>query len=84
MVDLVLWSFVISLAPVALGLTWKLISGTGDLIGRGLSWAFESAEQWGPLRPLNFNPPSGFISMAGRTPCPGTGRSLASNRRGLS
>jgi hypothetical protein len=84
MVDLVLWSFVLVLTPVALGLAWKLIYTVGDLIGLGLSRAFEGAEQGRSLRPLNFNPPSGYLSTAGRTPCPGTGRSLAPNRRGPS
>jgi hypothetical protein len=36
-VDLVFWSFVIALIPVALGLAWELISGLGAWIGRGLS-----------------------------------------------
>jgi hypothetical protein len=54
---LVLWSFVITLTPVALGLAWKLISGIGRLIGLRLSRAFESAEQWRSLRPLSFDPP---------------------------
>ena len=75
MLDLVLWSFVIALTPVALGLAWKLISRVGDLIGLGLSRAFEDAKQWRPLHPLSFSPPSGSLSTAGRTPCPGTGRS---------
>jgi hypothetical protein len=83
-IDLVLWSFVLALAPVALGLSWKLISGIGRLIGLGLSRAFEGAEQWRSLRPLSFDPPSSSISMAGRTPCPGTGRFLATDRRGPS
>jgi hypothetical protein len=68
-VDLALWSFVIALTPGALGLAWKLISRVGDLIGLGLSRAFEDAQQW---RPLRLNPSSGSISTAGRTPCPGT------------
>jgi hypothetical protein len=68
MVDLVFWSFVMVLMPVALGLAWKLISGVGNLIGLKLSRALEDAVQWGPQRPLSFNPPSGCIAMTGGTP----------------
>jgi hypothetical protein len=78
---LVFWSFVITLTPVALGLSWKLISGIGRLIGLGLSRAFEGAERWRSLHPLSFDPPSSPVLMAGRTPCPGAGRSLAPDRR---
>jgi hypothetical protein len=81
-IELVLWSFVMALTPVALGLAWKLISGIGRLIGIGLSRAFESAEQWRSLRPLRFDSPSSSISMAGGTPSPGSGRFLALDRRG--
>ena len=84
MVELVLWSFVVALTPVTLSLIWTLISGAEESIERGLSWAFESAESRTIRRPLNVNPPSGPSSMAGRTPCPGTGRSWASNHRGRS
>lgn len=42
MVDLVLWSFVIALSPVALGLTWNLVSGLGCLIGVRSASASES------------------------------------------
>jgi hypothetical protein len=59
-IELLFWVSVTSLlTPVALSLAWNLISGIGDLIGRSLSWDFEGDEQWGPLRPLSFNPPSG-------------------------
>jgi hypothetical protein len=54
-VDLVLWSFVIAMTPVALGLAWKLISGLGAWIGRGLSRAFEDVKQWRSLRHVSFN-----------------------------
>jgi hypothetical protein len=37
-IDFVLWSFVIALTPVALGLAWKLIR-MGHWIGLGLSYA---------------------------------------------
>jgi hypothetical protein len=81
---LVLWSFVLAITPVALGLTWKLISGIGRLIGLRRSRVFEGAEQWRSLRPLSFDPPSSSLSMAGSTPRPGTGQSLAPDHRGTS
>jgi hypothetical protein len=84
MVDLVYWSFVMALTPVALGLAWRLISDVGDRIGLGRSRAFEDAEPRGSLPLLNFHQPSGCISVAGRTSCPGTARSWAPNRRGPS
>jgi hypothetical protein len=56
-IGLVLWSFVITLTPVALGLAWKLISGIGRLIGLRLARAFAGAEPWRSLRPLRFDPP---------------------------
>jgi hypothetical protein len=82
--DLVLWSFVIALTPVALGLAWKLISGIGDRISLGPSRAFESVEQPSRLRAVNFNLPSGSISMAGKTPGPGAGWLWAAYHRGPS
>lgn len=82
MIDLVFWSFVIVLAPVALALAWSLISGVGDLIGLGLSRAFEGAEQRRPLRPLSLTPPPGSFWANGRTPSPGTGRFLTPKHRG--
>jgi hypothetical protein len=83
-IDFVVGSFVIALTPVALGVAWKLVSGVGYVIGRGLSGAFETAEQWGSLHRRNLNRRLGPIALAGRTPCPGNGPSWASNRRGLS
>ena len=57
MIWLVLWSFVISLTPVALGLAWKLTSGIGRWIGLRLAQAFEGYERWRPLHPLSSDPP---------------------------
>ena len=37
MFDLVRWSFVIALTPMALGLAWRLISSIGNWIVLGLS-----------------------------------------------
>ena len=35
MVDLVQYSFVIALTPMALALAWRLVSGIGDSPGQG-------------------------------------------------
>jgi hypothetical protein len=40
--DLVIWSFVLVLTPVALGLAWKLIGNLGNRISLGLVRAFGS------------------------------------------
>ena len=48
MVNLVFWSFVLVLTPVALGSAWRLVSGTLRWIALGLSRAFADAEPWGP------------------------------------
>jgi hypothetical protein len=82
--ELVIWSFAVALAPVALGLAWKLVSGMGNWVGLGVSRAFESVEQRGPRHPLDFNPPSCPTSMAARALYPGIGRSWAPNCRGPS
>ena len=60
MVDFVLWSFVIALTPVALGLAWKLVSGIGNWIGLVISGPFEKEEPWEPLRPLSSDPRTPF------------------------
>ena len=46
MIWLVLWSFVLAITPVVLGLTWKLISGMAPCIGLGLSRFFEGGDLW--------------------------------------
>jgi hypothetical protein len=81
-VNLVFWSFVITLTPVVLGSVWKLVYGISHWMVLGLSRAWMSAEPWGPPRPLNFNPPSGSMAMAGGLLRPGTGRSWVPNRGG--
>lgn len=43
MIDLVIWSFVMALAPVAVGLAWKGISGVLGWIELGLLGAFGGA-----------------------------------------
>jgi hypothetical protein len=64
--DFVLWSFVIALAPVALGLTWKCVAGILNLAADGLARAFDGAKPRAALRPINIYPSSGSISMSGR------------------
>jgi hypothetical protein len=77
--DLVFWSFVIALIPLVLGLAWNLFSEIVDRIGQGLSRTIADAERWPALPPVSFNQPSGCISVAGTTSCPGTAASWASN-----
>src|SRR5207237_935895 len=79
-VNLVVWSFVVALTPVVLGSAWKLVFGTLHWIALGPSRGFQDAEPWDPPRPLNFDPPSSCIAMAGRTSGPGTGRSWVPNQ----
>ena len=62
MIRLVLWSFVMALTPLALGLAWKLISGMGRLIGLRLARALEGAEPWRSPRPSSFDRESSSVS----------------------
>ena len=81
MVNLVLWSFVVVLTPIALGSAWKLVSGILHWTALKVSRAFEEAELRGSLRPVSFNQVSGCISVAAGTSWPGAARSWAPNRR---
>jgi hypothetical protein len=54
LLDLVLWSFVVALTPVVLGLAWKRIPWVVDENGLGLSRAFADAE---PMRGLPYSRP---------------------------
>jgi hypothetical protein len=83
-VDLVVWSFVIALAPVVVGLAWNLISGTADRIGRTLARALADAEPWRLHGPVSFSQTPACVSAAGRTLCAGSARSRATIRRGPS
>ena len=74
MFNFVVWSFVVALTPVALGWAWKLAAGISHRIALGYARAFEDVESWGPHRPLNFDPPSGYIAMTGRISGTRTGR----------
>jgi hypothetical protein len=71
-IDLVFWSFVIALTPLAPSLIWELFSGLKDWIGRGVARAFADAEPWGSFRPVSFSQSSGCISVVGRRSGPRT------------
>lgn len=51
MLGLVLWSFVLALTPVALGLTWRLVFGVWKWAGSWPSQAYVDADRWGPAHP---------------------------------
>jgi hypothetical protein len=79
-VTLVVWSFVMALTPVALGLALNLVAGILRAV-LGLPRAFQDGNAWGPPHRLNFDAPSGCISWSGTTSWPETGRSRAPGRR---
>jgi hypothetical protein len=68
-IDLLLWSFVLALAPVAIGLSWKLVSA----VGHQISEAFMHALRWEDMRPWSLDLPSGPRLSRGRTPCTESG-----------
>jgi hypothetical protein len=47
-VNLVFWSLVFAMTPVALGSAWRLVSGTLRWIALGFSRAFADSQTWGP------------------------------------
>jgi hypothetical protein len=51
MATFVLWSFVIALTPVAVGLTWKLIAGAADWVVTGFPHAPEDSGRWWATHP---------------------------------
>ena len=51
MLGLVLWSFVLALTPVALGLTWKLFFGIWKWIGLWPSEDYTDDDPWGRPTP---------------------------------
>ena len=50
MIELVAWSFVMALTPLALGLVWELISKIGDVIGGSFFVTDEGGRLRGPAR----------------------------------
>ena len=45
MLDLVIWTFVLALVPLALGLAWSLISAVADFIRVRQTRSLEEAKQ---------------------------------------
>ena len=70
MVTLVFWLFVVALTPVVFGLVGKLIA----VIALGFWPGFEDPVPWVSSHALNFDHPSGCLTMAGRTSRPVTRR----------
>jgi hypothetical protein len=68
-VDLVRWSFMMALTPLALGLVWELISWIGNRIV--LAPARPSVKDEPRRRPhtINCQCTSGYISASGWSPC---------------
>jgi hypothetical protein len=67
--DLVRWSFVIAITPLALGLVWNLISQIGNRIVLGLARPSVTNDPRGLSRAINRQHASGYISASGWTPC---------------
>jgi hypothetical protein len=67
--DLVRWSFVIAITPLALGLAWNLISQIGNRIVLGLSRPTVNHDPRGLSRTINHQRTSGYISASGWSPC---------------
>jgi hypothetical protein len=67
--DLVLWSFVIAITPLTLGLAWKLIFQVGNWIVLGLSRPSVNNEPRGLAHTVNRQMTSSYISGSGWTPC---------------
>jgi hypothetical protein len=72
--ELVIWSFMVVLTPVALGMAWKLTAGIGKWTGVGLSSAFGVTEPRRIPCRLDIYPPRDPLGMAGRMPRPCAGR----------
>ncbi len=70
--NLMFWSWVVALTPITLDLAWRLVSGIPHWIALGLSRIIVDVKSWASPRPLNFDPPWGWIAMAGRTSSPRT------------
>ena len=69
MFDLVRWSFVIAVTPLALSLAWNLMSQLGNRIVLGLSRPSVNNDPRGHARTINRQRTSGYISTSGWTPC---------------
>lgn len=58
MFELVTWSFVVALTPLALGLVWNLISKFGDLVGGSFFVTDEGGRHRGPARRVRHGLPA--------------------------
>jgi hypothetical protein len=72
-VDLVRWSFVMALTPLALGLAGQLISRIGNRIVLALARPSVNHEPRGLPHTISRKCTSGYISASGWTPCMGNG-----------
>jgi hypothetical protein len=79
--DLLLWSFTIALAPVALDLVFGLIMRIGDLLGNRHSETAERTIQPWPPREPNALQPLGSVPFAHRPPLSPTAGMLAQHYR---
>ena len=77
MFNLVGWSFMIALTPLALGLAWKLLSHVGNWIVLGLSRHSLNDEPRRLAHTIRRQDTSGYLSVSGRNPCMRAGRSRA-------
>ncbi len=84
MLWLVLWSFVVTLTPLVLGLVWKLTSAIGRRIRLGLMRAVASGNRSKVLPPLGFVPRPSPISVTGSSLCLRGRGTWAPQRRGSS
>jgi hypothetical protein len=78
--DLVRWSFVIAITPLALSLAWRLISLLGNAIVFRLARSYASDRLRGFRHNISRQCTSRYISASGWTPSMGSGRSLSSPR----
>jgi hypothetical protein len=67
--DLVFWSFVIAVTPLALGLAWKLIVQVGNWIVLGFSRPAVNNDSRRVAHTINRPRISGYGSASGWTPC---------------
>jgi hypothetical protein len=53
MLNLVLWSFVMAISPLVLGVAWQLARGAGRAVDRGYSQALSPSSR--PWRPSSYH-----------------------------
>jgi hypothetical protein len=66
--DLVRWSFLVTLTPMALGLAWRLILLVANSIAVGFARPPVEDEPEGPLLAVNRQRTSSSLSVSGWTP----------------